>query len=152
MNAAILVAHVVLVTLAFGYIIFFDFVLANVARTRDIRAIRTSFPAALRTARWAGLILGLGVLFGFARAIAVHFPLLSGWLVLSYILLFVAGGLGIGGTFRRHVRVLRAALKSPDDQVSPELEAAIEADWPIGAWIMIVFMVALVYVMFTKPL
>jgi hypothetical protein len=152
MNPAILVAHVVLATLAFGYIIFFDFVLANVARARDVRAIRTSFPAAMRTARWAGVILGLGVLFGFARAIALHFPLLSGWLVLSYILLFIAGGLGIGGTFRRHVRVLRAASESSDDHVSPELEAAIEADRPIGAWIMIVFMVALVYIMFTKPL
>ena len=152
MNALILVAHVVLATLPFGYIVFFDFALANIAKTRDIRAIRTSFPAATRAARWVGLILGLGVLFGFARAIMLHFPLLSGWLVVSYILLFIAGGLGIGGTFRRHARVLTAAFTSPDDQVSPELEAAIAGDRPIGAWIMIVFMVALVYMMFTKPL
>lgn len=139
-------------TLSFGYIVFFDFALANIAKTRDIRAIRTSFPAAMRAARWVGLILGVGVLFGFARGIMLHFPLLSGWLVWSYVLLFIAGGLGIGGTFRRHVRVLRAALTSPDDHVSPELEAAIAADRPVGAWIMIVFMVALVYLMFAKPL
>lgn len=139
-------------TLSFGYIVFFDFALANIAKTRDIRAIRTSFPAAMRAARWVGLILGVGVLFGFARGIMLHFPLLLGWLVWSYVLLFIAGGLGIGGTFRRHVRVLRAALTSPDDHVSPELEAAIAADRPVGAWIMIVFMVALVYLMFAKPL
>ena len=152
MNAVILVAHVMLVTLAFGYIVFFDFALANIAKTRDVRTIRTSFPAAMRAARWVGLILGVGILFGFARAIMLHFPLLSGWLVLSYVLLLVAGALGIGGTFRRHARVLTAAFKSPDDQLSPQLEAAIAADRPIGAWIMIVFMVALVYLMFTKPL
>lgn len=152
MNPAIVVAHVVFATLAFGYVAFFDFALANIAKTRDIRAIRTSFPATMRTARWVGLILGLGILFGFARAIALHFPLLSGWLVLTYVFLFVAGGFGIGGTFRRHVRVLTAAFKSADDQVSPELEAAIAADRPIGAWIMIVFMVAIVYLMFTKPI
>jgi hypothetical protein len=152
MNYADLVAHVVLTTFAFGYVAFFGFSLSNIAHTRDVRAIRASFPAAFRAARWGGILLGLGVLFGFVRALLSHIPLLSGWLVLTYIFLFIAGGLGIGGTFRGHVRVLQAALKSPDDHVSPELEAAIAADRPIGAWIMIVFMVAIVYLMFAKPL
>jgi uncharacterized membrane protein len=151
MNLILLVTHVVLATLAFGFIIFFDFVLVGTAKARDVRAIRTTFPVALRTARWVGLLLGLAIIFGFIEAVRLGYPLLSGWLIFTYVLLAIAGALGIGGTFRRHVRVLHEAFKSPDDRPSPELEKAILDEQPSGAFVMIIAMTAIVYAMFAKP-
>ena len=105
----------------------------------------------MRIARWVGLLLGLAVVFGFIRAAQLHIPLLSGWLLLSYALLLIAGAAGIGATFRRHARVLHAAFELPDDRLSPELQSAIAAEQPGGAYVMILFMAAIIYVMFAKP-
>jgi hypothetical protein len=71
--------------------------------------------------------------------------------VATYVIFLLAGALGINATFRRHVRVLQAALRLPTEAMSADLEAAIAAERPTGASVMIVAMIVLVYLMFAKP-
>ncbi len=151
MSMGFLVVHIICATLAFGFVIFFDFMLVATAKSRNLEAIRDTFPIALRTARWAGPLLLLAVIFGFAEAGVLRISAISGWLVATYVILFLAGILGINTTFRRHVRVLRAAMASHGDAASPDLDAAIAAERPIGAYVMIIAMILLVYLMTAKP-
>jgi len=72
-HSLMIAAHVVLGTLAFGFLILFDFLLVAIARSRDVRVIRTTFGAAFRYARWVGILLGLAVILGFVLAGFEHF-------------------------------------------------------------------------------
>src|SRR5579864_3156619 len=115
-HVLIVAAHVILGTLAFGTLILFDFMLVAIARSRDVRTIRNTFSTAFRYARWFGILLGLAVILGLILAGYEHLSFGSGWLVATYVLIVLAGVIGIGSTLRRHGQVLGAAMRSADDQ------------------------------------
>ncbi len=98
-------------------------------------------PSCLRPSRRSGVV----------TAWAGHFDLTRPWLLISYglaVSAFVFGGVIDA---RWHGRVLTAALKSPDDRPSPELEGLLRSR-PPGFWMLAVVSIALVFDMVVKPL
>ncbi len=150
MYASSLVAHVFLTTLAFGFAIVLDFVLAAVAASRNPQTIRVVYEAIARYGRWIGPLLGVGILLGFGLAHERHDGPTQPWLLMTYALVLLAAFFGMGVGRRRYGRVL-AAARTAENTATPELERAIAGASPLVAWVMLALMAALVAVMFLKP-
>ncbi|MDB5092677.1 MAG: putative integral rane protein [Candidatus Eremiobacteraeota bacterium] len=150
MYASSLVAHVFLTTLAFGFAIVLDFVMAAVAASRNPGTIRVVYEAVARYARLIGPLFGVGILLGFGLMHERHDSATQPWLLATYALVLLTAffGMGVGG--RRYSRVL-AAARSAENTVTPELERAISGATPLAAFVMLALMLALVAVMFLKP-
>ncbi len=140
MYAPSLVAHVFLTTLAFGFAIVLDFVLAAVAASRNPNTIRVVYEAVARYTRLIGPLFGVGILLGFGLAHERHDSAL--------VLLTAFFGMGVGR--RRYGRVL-AAARGAENMVTPDLERAIAGATPLTGWVMLGLMAALIAVMFLKP-
>jgi len=149
LDALSLVAHVFIATLAFGLAIAFDFVLIAIAKSRDVRVIRTVYEKVSIYSRWVGPLFGIAILLGFGLAGERHEPLWQPWLRVTYVLI-ILGFIAIGLARRRYTLIL-AAARNAGDSVTPELEKAIAGASPIIAWSMLVLMITLITVMFLKP-
>ncbi len=150
MYAPSLVAHVFLTTLAFGFSIALDFVLAAVAASRNPNAIRVVYEAVARYSRLIGPLFGVGILLGFGLAHERHDSATQPWLLVTYALVLLTAFFGMGVGRRRYGRVL-AAARAAENTLTPELEGAIAGATPLVAWVMLALMAALVAVMFLKP-
>ena len=145
--------HVVFIVAAFAIVVGGGAMPRLVARSRDVRAIRVVFRAWMGYSNLIAPLFGLGALLGIATALVFRFDLLQPWLVISYVLVVIALVLGAGLDARWHGRVLTAALASPDEQPSEELEAALRD--PIGLfayWGLVALTAALLFDMVVKPL
>jgi uncharacterized membrane protein len=129
-----------------------DTLLLSVARTGDVRAIRTAFEAHRRFEALIPAAFVTGLIFGLIAIFAEGFNPFQAWLLLAYplfVLGILVGALGLG---RWTTRVRLAAADAPDGG-SPALAAAL-AD-PTARRAFIVFwllIVAIIFVMITKPL
>ena|ERR1700730_16310712 len=150
MYAPSLVAHVFFTTLAFGFSIAIDFVLAAVAASRNPQTILAVFSAVARYGRFVGPLFGVGILLGFGLAHERHDGVAQPWLLATYALVLLAAFLGAGVSRRRYGRVL-AAARASGNTVTPQLESAIAGATPLIGWVMLVLMAALIAVMFLKP-
>ena len=95
------------------------------SRRRDVRALRGITATSNRLAPVVGAAFALGIVLGFV-AIFVHgFNPLLGWLVIAYIL--IAASLVMTFTFTNPwlKKVEAAAVASPDDAMSAELDALV---------------------------
>jgi hypothetical protein len=144
------VAHVFLTTLAFGFSIALDFVLAAVAASRNPNTIRLVYASVARYQRWVGPLFGVGILLGFGLAHERHDGATQPWLLVTYALVLLTAFFGMGVGRRRYGRVL-AAARAAESTVTPELERAIAGANPLIGWVMLALMAALVAVMFLKP-
>ena len=98
-----------------------------VARSGDVRAVRRVLATEDRFGPVGGGIFLLGIVFGLITAIVGDLDLTQTWLIISYVLAAAI----LVNAFAYHIpqaRKLEAAAEaSPDDQMSPELRALVEA-------------------------
>jgi len=89
--------------------------LASAAYRRDPVALRAYFGIAKRVDLLGGIFLGLGIIFGIIAAIVIGWDLLSGWLLVAYVLValtFIVDGVFAGP----HRRKLEGVVtRSPTD-------------------------------------
>jgi hypothetical protein len=117
--------HVLAMFIAFALTVGVGITATAVAGTREVRAIRAATKIAQPLSLTGGIMLLVGAIFGFVAATSSGFDLGSAWLVVGYVCL---GLLWIFG-FTVHrtwlVRLERAALASPDDHPSAEVDALL---------------------------
>ena len=123
-----------------------------VARSGDVRALRRVLAVEDRFAPIGGGLFLLGVALGLVTALAGGFNLVQPWLVIGYVLAAII----LLNAFAYHIptanKLKALAAASPDDELSPELRAAVSA--PIGAVMIVVDSIvwlALIFVMVAKP-
>jgi len=96
-----------------------------IVRTGNVPAIRTAVRASIPLQSAGGAMILVGVVFGFATALATGFSLTSPWLIAAYVLVVLILFVGLGVHRPWVMRVAAAAAASPDDRMSPELAAAM---------------------------
>jgi hypothetical protein len=105
-----------------------DTLLLRVARTGDVRAIRTVFEAQRRFETLIPAVFGTGLVFGLIAIFTEGFNPFQPWLLLAYplfVLGILVGALGIG---RWATRVRIASADAPDAG-SPALTAELPIPW-----------------------
>ena len=144
--------HIVSMFLAVSIFVGQGMLSGVVARSGDVRALRRVLAAEDRFAPMGGGIFLLGIVFGFITAIVGPFDLTQTWLIVSYVLAAAI----LVNAFVYHLpqaRKLEAAAEaSPDDQMSADLRALVEA--PSVVWINVldgVLWLAIIYLMVVKP-
>jgi uncharacterized membrane protein SirB2 len=129
-----------------------EVILAGVARSGDVRAVRRVGAVTKTTDAVAVLLLVAGIGFGFATALTGHFDLTAGWLIAADVLVAVVFVAGFGYFTPRYERMMKAAEASPDDAPSEELARLLD---PRKELFVMVFDIALwasiIYVMVAKP-
>jgi hypothetical protein len=143
--------HVLFVFIGFSLSSGVGMLVQMVVRTGDVRAIRAAARAARPLHIVGGVMLLLGIVFGFATAAVQGFGLTSPWLVITYVLVAILLILVAAFIAPWSARVERAAANSPDDTPSPELAAAIHSPTAIAAPLAGLFWIAIILVMVLKP-
>ena len=98
---------------------------AAAARRGDVAALRGITSASRSLAKVIGPAFGLGIVFGFIAIFTNGFNPTAPWLLIAYVLTFLAAVLPAVGTGRWAQGVAIAAASSPLDAPSPELRAAL---------------------------
>jgi hypothetical protein len=146
------VLHVLAMFVAFALTTGVGIFMIGLADTGDVKVIRAAARIARSLQRAGGIVLLIGVVFGFATAGAMVFNLTSRWLVEAYalvVLLFIIGG-GVHQSWLG--RLAKAAEASPIDHASPELVAIagdrmVRIAGPVSGLVWI----ALIVVMIVRP-
>lgn len=129
-----------------------EIVLHQIARTRNVPAIRAVFTRAAWLERISIALFGFGVAFGLIAAWLGIFNLLASWLLTAYALVVI---IGLNGSFILGVwvkNIEKATEASPDAAPSPELTRLLADKRALYALIVdILLFVAVIYVMVTKP-
>lgn len=126
--------------------------MAAVGRSGDVRAIRVAVRAGRPMTMAGGVILLLGIIFGFATAAKMQIPLNTPWLMASIVmaLLILIAGLFVFAPWLN--RLMSAAAASPDDPPSAELLTVARARLPgIAGPITGLLWLGLLYAMVFKP-
>lgn len=123
------------------------------SRRRDVRALRAITATSKRLTPVVGAAFALGIVLGFV-AIFVHgFNPLLGWLVIAYVLVVASLVMTFSFTNPWLSKVETAAGASPDDAMSPELNALVNSPRNQGLLAFdAVLIVALIADMVLKPL
>ena len=152
MQHLITTLHVGVLFIAFALAFGAEVVLHQVARSGEVRAIRTVFRSVQPLGRIAPLLFLAGVAVGVVAIFTGGFNPFALWLLLSYAI-YIAMALISAVVGRGWQRVvLRAAMASPEDAPSPELSAALAS--PRGwftFWVTLVAIAAIVALMVFKP-
>lgn len=119
-------------------------------RSSDIAAIRGAFMRSERIFQISTACYGLGIIFGFAAALAGTLDLTASWLLLAYVLVALLGGHGI--LFDRWTKqVARGLVASTagDDEQTARLRHDRAPTYLLSAMVFLV--AAILYVMVVKP-
>jgi uncharacterized membrane protein len=119
------VLHVLAMFVAFGFTTGVGIFLTAIARAGDVRTIRAAASIARGLNTAGGILLLIGVAFGFATAGAMGYSLTSKWLIIAYVLVVLLMVIGVGLHRAWAVRLGKAAAASPEDSASEELSAVI---------------------------
>jgi hypothetical protein len=123
-----------------------------VARSGDVRALRTVLAAEERFTPIGGGIFLLGIVFGVVAALTGGFDLTQPWLILGYVLTAVILVLAFAYHAPTSNRLKALAAASTDDRPSAELQRAI--DRPVARWMNVVdglVWLGVIFVMVVKP-
>lgn len=125
----------------------------RVQQSRDVRAIRTVIAAESRLAPVAGVLMVLGIIFGFVTAVAGGFDLLAPWLLVTYGLVLVVILIGALYHGPHDKKMEEAVAASSDDQPSSQLTALITGTGGRRVVNVIdgVLWAAIIFVMVVKP-
>ena len=97
------------------------------SRRNDVRSLRGITATSEKLGPVVGILFGLGIVLG-VTAIFVHgFDPFQGWLVIAYVLVGISLLMTFAFTNPWLAKVRRAAAVSPDDQMSPELDALVNS-------------------------
>ena len=141
--------HVALMFLGAGLAIGPAALLYLLARSGDPAAIGRTFKVAERVFQISTVCYGLGIVVGFAAALAGTLDLTASWLITAYVLVAVLGVHGI--LFDRWTKRVAVSFGSNGARERDRLERLRRDRAPLymlGA--MTVLVVAIVYVMVTK--
>ena len=122
------------------------------SRRRDVRALRGIVSTSERLGPAVGGAFVLGVILGFVAVFVHGFDPLAGWLVIAYVLFVLSLVMTFTFTNPWLRKVAAAAEASPDDHMSPELEALVNS--PRNQALLVVdalLIVALIADMVLKP-
>lgn len=149
MNYVILL-HILAVFIAFAFTTGVGIALTAIANTQDVPAIRTAVRVMRPFNAAGGILLIVGVIFGFGAAQMSGYPLTSLWLEVTYVAVVLLLYFGLGVHMPWIGRLRAAAAASPDDRPSSELQITIDdrfvrAAGPISGllWIVIIAMMVL---------
>jgi hypothetical protein len=93
----------------------------------DVGALRGITATSERLGPVVGIMFALGIILGVV-AIFVHgFDPLQGWLVIAYVLVAISLFMTFAFTNPWLAKVTKAAASSPDDKMSPELDALVNS-------------------------
>jgi uncharacterized membrane protein len=143
--------HVLFVFIAFSLSSGVGILAQMVAQSGDVRSIRNAARAARPLHTIGGVMLLLGIIFGFATAATQGFPLNSQWLVITYVLVAILIILIAAFIAPLSAQIERAAAASPDDKPSPELVAVLNSPKRFAAPLAGLVWVAIILVMVLKP-
>lgn len=125
-------------------------VLYRMARSGDAAAIRPAFKVVERIFQVSTACYGLGIIFGFAAALAGSLDLTAPWLIAAYVLVALLGAHGT--VFDRWTKQVALGFASVDANEPDRVESLRRARMPLYLLsAMAVLVVAIVYVMVTKP-
>ena len=127
-------------------------VLLVIARRRDVAALRGLAPLAISARGFAAPLFVLGAIFGLAATVAARAAPMRPWLIASYVAFILAllTGAILGDPWARQVG--RAAVESPGDTPSPEMEAAIrDRRGTIASAVMVGSVAVLIFLAAIKP-
>jgi hypothetical protein len=129
-----------------------EIVLHAVARRGDVAGVRALVPVVGALGRLIPILFMVGLVFGLIAAVTGELDLLRPWLIASYVVFAIAMATGalLSDPWAR--RVADAALASPTDVYSPELEAAVhDRRGVISTAILMSAIVVIVFLMVAKP-
>lgn len=152
MNTAVYALHVLLAFAAVAFLVVPGAFLELVAQTRDVPFIRKAFGLMSFHAKIGGPLALLLLPVGIWLAIVYAIPLMSGWLVASYVLYAVVMAIGIGYHSRRERQIGMSAAASPEGAPSPELTALI--DDPLARPMTVassILWIAIIWLMIARP-
>lgn len=93
----------------------------------DVRSLRGISVTYERIGPAVGIAFGLGVVLGIVAVFVHAFDPLQGWLVIAYVLVIASLVMMLTVTNPWLSKVKEAAEASPDDKMSPELNALMNA-------------------------
>jgi hypothetical protein len=144
--------HILAMFSAVGSIIGTETLLHRVARSGDVRAMRTAFALARPMNVITPVLFLIGVALGILAAITGGLDLLAPWLLIAYVLFAVMFALGGAVQGRWLERIAAAAAVSDNAHPSPELQRLIHDRAALTAmyvgWILLV---AIIFLMVVKP-
>ncbi len=144
--------HLLAMFSAVGAVVGTEVLLHRVARSGDVRTIRSVFTLAKPLNLVAPVLFLAGAAFGLADAITRGFNLLAPWLVIAYVLFVVM--LAIGGSIQgRWIdRIAASAASSEDSAPSAELTQATHDRGATvamyGSWLLLI---GIIFSMVAKP-
>jgi|GEM_PF-1801238 len=126
--------------------------LRRIAKSGHVPTIRRVFDSARPFMMAISPLFGVGTLFGLWAAWAAGIPLLSLWLVCSYILTIVAASLGhVSKHWGQNVGRL-AYQQTTGDDPGPELTKVLLAPFPAAVfWVDLVILVLFLILMVFRP-
>lgn len=129
-----------------------EVVLHTLARRGDVAALRGFVPISGAAGKAIPILFVVGLIFGLIAAVVGGINLLQPWLVASYVVFAIAMATGALLSGPWAVGVAEAALASPADTASPELQAAIhDRRGVISTAILMTAIVVIVFLMVVKP-
>jgi hypothetical protein len=128
-------------------------VVRRIAASADPRAIETAVVRSESLTKLSDALFGIGIVAGIIAALTGNMSLLAPWLVLAYIAVAAAFGIGMGVMQPWAKRLHAAAAASPDGAASPELRAVIDDGRArAGSWALVGLIALLVFLMVVQPL
>jgi hypothetical protein len=97
------------------------------SRRRDVRSLRAIVATSQRLGPLVGVAFATGIILGFVAIFLNNFDPLQGWLVIAYVLVVASLSMTFLFTNPWLEKVAAAAESSPDDQMSPQLDALINS-------------------------
>lgn len=144
--------HLLTMFSAVGAVVGTEMLLHRVARSGDVRVIRTAFSLARPMNAIAPVLFLLGVAFGFIDAITRGFNLFAPWLLIAYVLFVVMLALGSAVQGKWVDRIAAAASSSEDGSPSPELQRVIhDRAAVIAMYVSWLLLAGIIFVMVVKP-
>jgi hypothetical protein len=128
-------------------------VVRRIAASADPRSIETAVVRSESLTKLSDALFGIGIVAGIIAALTGNMSLLAPWLVLAYVAVAAAFGIGMGVMQPWAKRLHAAAAASPDGAASPELQAVIDDGRArAGSWALVGLIALLVFLMVVQPL
>jgi small-conductance mechanosensitive channel len=145
--------HVLFVVFGIGFIIGPGFIVHRIVHSKDVRAIRTGLRIMIPIGKAGPPLMMAGAVMGLVAAYVGSYNFLAPWLIATYLIFITMVILGAAFHDPWLKRVLTAAEASPDDQMSPALQEAVNT--PKGGQIVVfaapVAIMTFVILMVLKP-
>jgi len=144
--------HVAAMFFAIALALSTEQVVRRIATSADPRSIETAIARSESLSKLSDALFGIGIVAGVIAVLTGNMSLLAPWLLMSYVAIVAAFGIGMGVMQPWTKRLHAAAAASPDGNASPELRAIIDDGRArAGSWALVGLVAILVFLMVVKP-